>query len=71
MSVSNGLRINIAMIVLTCTRRGEEAQRHTLQVVIELIAEVTHHALTNNIIKVGLPNANNAGDNRRHNHNDH
>ncbi len=35
-------------------RRGKEAQGHALQVNIELIAEIAHHLLTDQIVQVRL-----------------
>ena len=49
---------------LAGARGREESQRHELQVRVERVAQVLHHAQAHQVRHVGLPDADDAGDDR-------
>ena len=53
---------------LTGPRRGEESQRHLLQVAVERVAEVLHHAEPDLIREIRLPDPDDAGHQRDRDH---
>ncbi len=52
-------------------RAGEEAQRHRLQVLVQRVAQVLHHAEADQVRHVGLPDPDDARDDRDHDHQSH
>jgi hypothetical protein len=51
-------------------RAGEEAERHRLEVLVEAVPQVLHHALADDGRQVGLPDADRARDERDRDHQD-
>ncbi len=53
---------------LARSRLGEEAQRHALEVGVERAAQVLHDALADDVVEVALADADEARDDRQHDH---